>query len=81
MCLQWHCRKVSTYGMLQGFKDLDKITDSYFNWPFSSCTSSGSIKELLTLEAEDDYVSSVSWIQQGGTHIAVGTASNAVQVI
>jgi len=31
-------------------------------------------------EGSDDYVSSVSWIQQGGTHLAVGTASNAVQL-
>jgi len=38
------------------------------------------IKELMTLSAEDDYVSSVSWIQQGGSHIAVGTASNVVQL-
>ena len=27
-----------------------------------------------------DYVSSVSWTQQGGTHLAIGTASNTVQL-
>jgi len=44
--------------------------------------SSGTTKELMNVEsdANDDYVSSVSWIQQGGTHIAVGTASNSVQL-
>ena len=28
----------------------------------------------------NDYISSVSWIQQGGSHIAIGTASNSVQL-
>ena len=31
-------------------------------------------------ENPDDYVSSVSWLPQGGTHLAIGTASNAVQL-
>jgi cell division cycle protein 20 (cofactor of APC complex) len=39
-----------------------------------------SIIELMNLEGENDYVSSVSWIQQGGSHIAIGTASNEVQL-
>jgi len=42
--------------------------------------STGNIKELMSVEADDDYVSSVSWIQQGGSHIAIGTASNCVQL-
>ena len=43
--------------------------------------AAGSIKELMSLDqSPDDYVSSVSWIQQGGTHLAIGTASNAVQL-
>jgi cell division cycle 20, cofactor of APC complex len=43
---------------------------------------SGQIKELMNVETEanDDYISSVSWIQQGGSHIAVGTANNTVQL-
>ena len=42
---------------------------------------SGSIKELMSLDSDpNDYVSSVSFVQQGGSHIAVGTASNAVQL-
>lgn len=27
-----------------------------------------------------NYISSVSWIQQGGSHIAIGTADNTVQL-
>eukprot|EP01042_Synura_sphagnicola_P007100 gene7100-9093_t len=43
--------------------------------------AAGSIKELMSLDqSPDDYVSSVAWIQQGGTHLAIGTASNAVQL-
>ena len=42
--------------------------------------STANIKELMSVEAEDDYICSVSWIQEGGSHIAVGTASNAVQL-
>jgi cell division cycle 20, cofactor of APC complex len=42
--------------------------------------STGSIKELMSVDGEDDYISSVSWIQQGGSHIAIGTASNSVQL-
>ena len=43
--------------------------------------SSGSIKELMSVDSDpNDYISSVSWIQQGGSHIAVGTASNSVQL-
>ena len=29
---------------------------------------------------ETDYVSSVSWLPQGGTHLAIGTNSNVVQL-
>ncbi|CAM9443654.1 unnamed protein product, partial [Ectocarpus fasciculatus] len=43
--------------------------------------SSGSIKELMNVdETPNDYISSVSWIQSGGSHLAVGTASNTVQL-
>jgi cell division cycle 20, cofactor of APC complex len=43
--------------------------------------SSGSIKELMNVDSDpEDYISSVSWIQQGGTHLAIGTNSNTVQL-
>jgi cell division cycle protein 20 (cofactor of APC complex) len=42
--------------------------------------ASGGIKELMTLPEEQDYVSSVSFVQQGGNHVAIGTASNVVQL-
>lgn len=42
----------------------------------------GSIAELMSVEesGDDDYISSVAWVQEGGSHIAVGTASSAVQL-
>ncbi len=40
----------------------------------------GGITELTTLEGETDYISSVAWIQQGGTHLAVGTDSGKTQL-
>ena len=53
------------------------LTQSVYLWD----AGTGGIKELMNLaEDSDDYVSSVSWIQQGGTHLAVGTNSNAVQL-
>ena len=43
--------------------------------------STGGIKELMNVDTDpNDYVSSVSWIQQGGTHLAIGTGSNTVQL-
>ena len=43
--------------------------------------ASGNIKELMNVETDaDDYVSSVAWIQEGGSHIAIGTANNTVQL-
>lgn len=43
--------------------------------------ATGGIKELMSVdENPEDYISSVSWIQQGGSHLAVGTATNAVQL-
>jgi cell division cycle protein 20 (cofactor of APC complex) len=42
--------------------------------------SSGSISELCTLPSPDDYVTSVAWIKEGGTHLAVGTAGCDVQL-
>jgi cell division cycle protein 20 (cofactor of APC complex) len=43
--------------------------------------STGNIKELMNVDSDpNDYISSVSWIQQGGSHIAIGTATNTVQL-
>lgn len=43
--------------------------------------NNGEIKELMNMEEDpDDYVSSVSWLPQGGTHLAIGTNSNVVQL-
>jgi len=52
------------------------LTQSVYLWD----AASGSIKELMTVPDADDYVSSVSWVQEGGTHLAVGTANNVVQL-
>ena len=43
--------------------------------------SSGNITELCTVEGElDAHVASVSWVQEGGAHIAVGTSSGRTQL-
>ena len=43
--------------------------------------SSGGIKELMNVDADpEDYISSVAWIQTGGTHLAIGTNTNMVQL-
>ena len=53
------------------------LTKSVYLWD----AGTGGIKELMSLsEDADDYATSVSWIQQGGVHLAVGTNSNAVQL-
>jgi cell division cycle protein 20 (cofactor of APC complex) len=52
----------------------------------SSCVylwdaSTGGIQELMNLdENPDDYVSSVSWLPEGGSHLAIGTNSSVVQL-
>ena len=51
------------------------LQQSVYLWDASSST----IKELLTMPNED-YVSSVSWIQHGGSHLAVGGSDNSVQL-
>ena len=43
--------------------------------------STGGINELMNVDTDpNDYISSVSFIQQGGTHLAIGLGSNAVQL-
>lgn len=48
------------------------------------CASSGEIKQLMSVgesgESSNDYISAVSFLPQAGTHIAIGTASNTVQL-
>lgn len=53
------------------------LSQSVFLWdPVTSGT-----KELMSLdENSNDYVSCVSWIQEGGNHLAVGTAESGVQL-
>lgn len=53
------------------------LSQSVYLWD----AGKGSIAELMSVEEDaDDYICSVSWIQEGGSHLAVGTASNAVQL-
>lgn len=40
----------------------------------------GDIQELCTLEGADAHISSVSWVQEGGSHLAVGTSSGMTQL-
>jgi cell division cycle protein 20 (cofactor of APC complex) len=43
--------------------------------------SSGAIEELCTLEGgAESHVSSVSWVQQGGEHLAIGTSEGTTQL-
>jgi len=73
----------------------DMLDDYYLNLLSWSCNNvlavalgptvymwnaaSGDIKELTTLQ-DDNYVSSVSFLPQGGGHLAIGTADNTVQL-
>lgn len=52
------------------------LSQSLFLWD----ATSGSIKELMSLDGEESYISSVSWIQQGGSTVAIGTSDNVVQL-
>lgn len=40
----------------------------------------GSIEELMTCEHEDEYVCSVSWSNQGSSHLSIGTSISTVQL-
>lgn len=42
--------------------------------------SSGNITELTSLDSDDDFITSVSWIPEGGGYLAVGTESSVVQL-
>ncbi len=53
------------------------LAQSVYLWD----AASGEIKELMNVRDEStDYVSSVSFIPEGGSHIAIGTSSNTVQL-
>lgn len=41
---------------------------------------SGGIEELTTVEGEEDYVTSLSWVKEGGGYLAVGTNGAEVQL-
>eukprot|EP01029_Cantina_marsupialis_P013591 TRINITY_DN301247_c0_g1_i1.p1 TRINITY_DN301247_c0_g1~~TRINITY_DN301247_c0_g1_i1.p1 ORF type:complete len:427 (-),score=106.50 TRINITY_DN301247_c0_g1_i1:657-1937(-) len=73
----------------------DLVDNYYFNLLDWSCSnvlaialgqtiylweaSTGSINELLTLP-EDDIITSLSWIKEGGSYLAVGTSNADVQL-
>lgn len=43
--------------------------------------STGGIKELMNVDSSpNDYISSLSFLPQGGNHLAIGTAENGVQL-
>ncbi len=43
--------------------------------------TSGDIQELCTFDGgADSYISSVSWVQEGGAHLAVGTSAGTTQL-
>jgi cell division cycle protein 20 (cofactor of APC complex) len=42
--------------------------------------TTGGILELCSIEGQDAYISSISWVQQGGAHLAVGTNSGMTQL-
>lgn len=42
--------------------------------------ASGDIQELCSIDGPGAHISSVSWVQQGGAHLAVGTSSGATQL-
>jgi cell division cycle protein 20 (cofactor of APC complex) len=65
--LSWSSSNVLAVGLAQ----------SVYTWN----AASGGIKELANLDSDpSNYVSSVAWIQEGGTHLAIGTATQSVQL-
>ena len=43
-------------------------------------SANGEIQQLMEMEGPDEYVSSVSWINEGN-YLAIGTSTSDVQVI
>lgn len=53
------------------------LTKTLYLWN----AATGDIKELMNVESEaDNYISSVSFLPNSGSHIAIGTANNTVQL-
>lgn len=52
------------------------LNQSVYLWE----AATGSITELMSVTDSDDYISSVSWIQEGGSHLAIGTANAKTQL-
>lgn len=91
-----YCKHLSNYSSPQILKSLLFIvTDlNLLSWSCNNTlavalsqtvylwdAATGSIKDLMSVESEpEDYISSVAWIQEGGTHLAIGTNSNTVQM-
>jgi len=64
--LDWSCSNVVAVALGQ----------SVYLWN----AASGNTEMLCELSGEDDYVTSVSWIKEGGGYLAVGTAGADVQL-
>lgn len=52
------------------------LTQALYLWN----AATGDITELMSVSDPDDYITSVSWIQDTGSHLAVGTASAQTQL-
>jgi cell division cycle 20, cofactor of APC complex len=52
------------------------LTTTVYLWN----AATGDITELMSVSEPDDYITSVSWIQDTGSHLAVGTASAQTQL-
>jgi cell division cycle 20, cofactor of APC complex len=64
--LDWSCANVVAVALGQ----------SVYLWN----AATGATEALCELQGEEDYVTSVSWIKEGGGYLAVGTASADVQL-
>lgn len=52
------------------------LTQTLYLWN----AATGDITELMSVADADDYITSVSWIQDTGSHLAIGTASAQTQL-
>lgn len=52
------------------------LTQTLYLWN----AATGDITELMSVPDADDYITSVSWIQDTGSHLAIGTASAQTQL-
>ena len=63
--LDWNCHNILAVA----------LSNSIFLWD----ASSGEIEQLLTLNNDDNEITSISWMKDG-SHLAVGTSDNDVQL-